>query len=218
MTWSSSARAAQAMGRLMACSRRSVCSFLLSLRGRIRIDGERTGVTIERFNGVTLRALAAGWFVHPPASPVSYALRSHRAHSVIGRAYAPTRWPRMGSQQRFLGLMIAILMVSCVGAHNIPNRADLKWWPSGGISRRAFTHRPGSSMLVRFSSSGAIVLGGRSPPRAALLSPSSSTCSPRPSRRSTRPDPALMGFSASGSPDPACRDATRASLHAIVTS
>ena len=107
------------------------------LRGRIRIDGEKTGRTILRFNGFERFGhwLFAGSFILLAISglivlfgrQVLIPLFGHEVFSVLAIA---SKWVHNNVAWAFmLGLVIIIVNWTL---HNIPNRHDLKWLAKAG--------------------------------------------------------------------------------------
>ena len=107
------------------------------IRGRIRIDGQKTGRTVTRFQAVERFAhwLMAGSFIVLAITGLVVLfgrmaiipLLGHEAFSTIAVA---SKWVHNNISWAFmLGLVMAFFL--WVG-HNIPNRADLKWLAVGG--------------------------------------------------------------------------------------
>lgn len=115
----------------------AVLALFFLLRGRIRIDGAKTGKTIQRFNGFERAAhwLTAGSFVVlavsglnllygrftllPLLGPQPFATLTHYgkiAHNFLGFAF-------------ILGLLLIFLLWV---RHNIPERHDLVWFLKAG--------------------------------------------------------------------------------------
>lgn len=136
-------------------------------RGRIGIDGERTGVTIERFNGVERFAhwLLAGSFILLGLTGLLSLFGRIGLIPLIGHeAYAPialaSKWVHNNVSWAF---MIAIIMVFVLWvAHNIPNRHDLRWLAQAGGLFSKGVHPPARKFNAgqKFIFWGVIVLGG----------------------------------------------------------
>jgi formate dehydrogenase subunit gamma len=107
------------------------------IRGRIRIDGEKTGRTVTRFQAVERFGhwLMAGSFVVLAITGlvvlfgrmVVIPLLGHEAFSTIAIG---SKWVHNNISWAF---MIGLVMVFFMWVlHNIPNRTDLKWLAVGG--------------------------------------------------------------------------------------
>jgi formate dehydrogenase subunit gamma len=107
------------------------------VRGKIRIDGEKTGRTVTRFQAVERFAhwLMAGSFVVLAITGllvlfgrmVIIPLIGHEAFSTIAVA---SKWVHNNISWAF---MLGLVMVFFLWVlHNIPNRTDLKWLAMGG--------------------------------------------------------------------------------------
>lgn len=107
------------------------------LRGRIMIDGEKTGQTIQRFSAIERFAhwMLAGSFIVLALSGLSVLFGRVAIIPLIGHeAYAPIaiagKWAHNNLAWPF---MIALVMVTVFWLiHNIPSRHDLKWIAVGG--------------------------------------------------------------------------------------
>ncbi|MEM7615685.1 MAG: formate dehydrogenase subunit gamma, partial [Pseudomonadota bacterium] len=107
------------------------------LRGKIRIDGEKTGETILRFNSMERFAhwLLAGSFILLGITGLVslfgrlyiIPLIGHEAFSVIALG---SKWIHNNVSWAFMLALIMIFVFWVV--HNIPNRTDLKWLAVGG--------------------------------------------------------------------------------------
>lgn len=117
------------------------------LRGRIRIDGEKTGRTVTRFQAVERFGhwLMAGSFVVLAITglvvlfgrTVVIPLLGHEAFSTVAVA---SKWVHNNIAWAFmLGLVMVFFMWV---AHNIPNRTDLKWLAVGGGMFKKGVHPP----------------------------------------------------------------------------
>lgn len=107
------------------------------LRGKIRIDGAKTGIKVLRFNGVERFAhwLLAGSFILLGITGLVVLFGRTVLIPLLGKeAFAPIalagKWVHNNVAWAFMaGLaMVTILWV----VHNIPNRTDLKWLAMGG--------------------------------------------------------------------------------------
>lgn len=107
------------------------------IRGRIRIDGEKTGRTVTRFKAVERFAhwLMAGSFVVLGITGLIVLMGrkfiipafGHEAFATVATA---SKWIHNNIAWAFmLGLVMAFFMWVI---HNIPNRTDLKWLAVGG--------------------------------------------------------------------------------------
>ncbi|SEO45016.1 formate dehydrogenase gamma subunit [Salinihabitans flavidus] len=110
----------------------AILLLFLLLRGRIRIDGEKAGTTIQRFDAIERFAhwLLAGSFVLLAITGLTLLFGRMAIIPLIGHeAYAPFaiagKWVHNNVSWAFmLGLvMVTVLWI----AHNIPNKHDLKW-------------------------------------------------------------------------------------------
>ncbi len=117
------------------------------LRGRIRIDGEKTGRTITRFNAVERFGhwLLAGSFILLGLTGLLSLFGRVAIIPLIGKeAFAPlalySKWIHNNVAWAFiLGLILVFVMWV---AHNIPNRTDLKWIAVGGGLFKKGVHPP----------------------------------------------------------------------------
>lgn len=136
-------------------------------RGRIRIDGERTGVTIERFNSVERFAhwLLAGSFILLGLTGLISLFGRIAIIPLLGHeAFAPiavaSKWIHNNVSWAF---MLAIIMVFVLWvAHNIPNKYDLKWLAQAGGLFSKGVHPPARKFNAgqKFIFWGVVVLGG----------------------------------------------------------
>ncbi|SPH24047.1 Formate dehydrogenase, cytochrome b556(fdo) subunit [Defluviimonas aquaemixtae] len=107
------------------------------IRGKIRIEGEKTGEKILRFNAVERFGhwLMAGSFVVLALTGLVLLFGRLALIPLLGKeAYAPIaaagKWIHNNIAWAFmLGLMIAIVVWI---SHNFPNKHDLKWLAKGG--------------------------------------------------------------------------------------
>ncbi|GAA0775818.1 formate dehydrogenase subunit gamma [Roseibium denhamense] len=107
------------------------------LRGRIRIDGEKTGQTITRFKAVERFGhwLLAGSFILLGVTglitlfgrTVIIPLIGHEAFSPIAIA---SKWIHNNVSWAFMLALVMVFVMWVV--HNIPSRIDLKWIAVGG--------------------------------------------------------------------------------------
>lgn len=107
------------------------------IRGKIRIDGEKTGRTITRFNGFerfghwlfagSFLVLGATGLISLFGRTVLIPLFGHQVFSTLAIA---SKWVHNNIAWAFMvGLAIIILNWTI---HNIPNKHDLKWLAVGG--------------------------------------------------------------------------------------
>ena len=117
------------------------------VRGRIRIDGQKTGRTITRFKAVERFGhwLLAGSFILLGLTGLLTLFGRIAIIPLIGKeAYAPiayaSKWIHNNVAWAFmLGLVMVFVMWV---AHNIPNRTDLKWIAVGGGLFKKGVHPP----------------------------------------------------------------------------
>jgi formate dehydrogenase subunit gamma len=117
------------------------------LRGRIRIDGEKTGRTITRFKAVERFGhwLLAGSFILLGITGLITLFGRMAIIPLIGHdAFAPiaqaSKWIHNNVSWAF---MIALVMVFVMWVvHNIPNKTDLKWIAVGGGLLKKGVHPP----------------------------------------------------------------------------
>ena len=114
-----------------------VLALFYALRGKIRIDGEKTGKTITRFSAVERFGhwLLAGSFVVLGITGLALLFGRVAIIPLIGHeAYAPViiagKWAHNNLSWAFM-LGLALVTVFWI-AHNIPNKHDLKWLAVGG--------------------------------------------------------------------------------------
>lgn len=112
-------------------------ALFLLIRGRIRIDGEKTGRTVTRFKSVERFGhwLMAGSFVLLGLTGlVSLMGRKFLipafGHDAFSTLAVGSKWIHNNISWAFM-LGLAMVFVMWV-AHNIPNRTDLKWLAVGG--------------------------------------------------------------------------------------
>ncbi|WP_435258481.1 formate dehydrogenase subunit gamma [Thioclava sp. FR2] len=106
-------------------------------RGRIRIDGEKTGQTILRFSAIERFAhwMLAGSFIVLAVTGLALLFGRVAIIPLLGHeAFAPIaiagKWAHNNLAWPFM-LALAMVIVFWV-AHNIPNKHDLKWIAVGG--------------------------------------------------------------------------------------
>lgn len=117
------------------------------LRGRIRIDGEKTGQTITRFKMIERFGhwLLAGSFILLAVTGLIVLFGRIAIIPLLGKdAYAPialaSKWVHNNVSWAFmLGLVMVFVMWV---AHNIPNKTDLKWIAVGGGLLKKGVHPP----------------------------------------------------------------------------
>ncbi|MGI3213431.1 formate dehydrogenase subunit gamma, partial [Roseovarius tibetensis] len=125
----------------------ALLALFFLLRGRIRIDGEKTGRTVTRFQAVERFGhwLMAGSFVVLAITglvvlfgrTVVIPLLGHEAFSTVAVA---SKWVHNNISWAFmLGLVMVFFMWVL---HNIPNRTDLKWLAVGGGMFSKGVHPP----------------------------------------------------------------------------
>ncbi len=125
----------------------ALLALFFLIRGRIRIDGEKTGRTVTRFQTVERFGhwLMAGSFVVLAITglvvlfgrTVVIPLLGHEAFSTVAVA---SKWVHNNISWAFmLGLVMVFFMWV---AHNIPNRTDLKWLAVGGGMFKKGVHPP----------------------------------------------------------------------------
>jgi len=125
--------------------------FLLALyfllRGRIKIDHGRSGVTIERFNGLERFAhwLMAGSFVILAVSGLNMLFGRYALMPVIGKeAFAfITLWGKYLHNYLSFAFMLGVALAFILWVvHNFPNRHDLVWLLKGGGLFTKGSHPP----------------------------------------------------------------------------
>ncbi|RVT86685.1 formate dehydrogenase subunit gamma [Rhodobacteraceae bacterium CCMM004] len=107
------------------------------VRGRIRIDGEKTGHKVKRFAGIERFGhwLLAGSFIILGITGLLVLFGRIAIIPLVGRdAYAPiaaaSKWVHNSVAWAFmLGLVLVFVMWVI---HNLPNRHDLRWLAQGG--------------------------------------------------------------------------------------
>jgi len=109
------------------------------LRGKIRIDGAKTGRTVERFNGIERFAhwlLAVSFILLGITGLITLMGRKFLIPLIGKDAFAPIaiagKWVHNNISWAF---MLALVMVIVLWIkHNIPNRTDVKWvMQAGGL-------------------------------------------------------------------------------------
>jgi len=125
--------------------------FLLALyfllRGRIKIDHGRSGVTMERFNGLERFAhwLMAGSFVILAVSGLNMMFGRYELMPVIGKeAFAfMTLWGKYLHNYLSFAFMLGVVLAFVLWVvHNFPNRHDLVWLLKGGGMFSKGVHPP----------------------------------------------------------------------------
>lgn len=125
--------------------------FLLSLyfvlRGRIKIDHGKSGVTIERFNGLERFAhwLMAGSFLILAVSGLNMMFGRYALMPVIGKeAFAfITMWGKYLHNYLSFAFMLGVTLAFILWVvHNFPNRHDLVWLLKGGGLFTRGSHPP----------------------------------------------------------------------------
>jgi formate dehydrogenase subunit gamma len=112
-------------------------SLYFVIRGRIKIDHGKAGVTIERFNGLERFAhwLMAGSFVVLALSGLNMLFGKHVMMPVIGQeAFAAiTLWGKYLHSYLSFAFMAGVVLAFVLWVvHNIPTLVDLKWLLKGG--------------------------------------------------------------------------------------
>jgi formate dehydrogenase subunit gamma len=115
----------------------AVLVLFFLLRGRIRIDGGRTGQTILRFNAVERFGhwLMAGSFVVLAVTGLIMIFGRLALIPLLGKeVYAPIanvgKWAHNNLSWAFMAGLAIVIVVWVVD--NFPNRHDLKWLAQGG--------------------------------------------------------------------------------------
>nr|WP_321253452.1 formate dehydrogenase subunit gamma [uncultured Ruegeria sp.] len=117
------------------------------IRGKIRIDGERTGRTVTRFNGFERFGhwLFAGSFLILGVTGLLTLYGRDFLIPLVGKEGFATiaqgcKWLHNNLAWAFM-LGLIIVTVNWI-AHNIPNRTDLKWLAAGGGLFSKGSHPP----------------------------------------------------------------------------
>ncbi|GFE63022.1 formate dehydrogenase subunit gamma [Litoreibacter roseus] len=110
--------------------------FLL-IRGRIRIDGARTGRTIERFKAIERFGhwlLAGSFILLGITGLVSLAGRKYLIPTFGHESFAVlATWSKWIHNNVSWAFMIALVMIFVMWViHNLPDRTDIKWILKGG--------------------------------------------------------------------------------------
>lgn len=125
--------------------------FLLALyfllRGRIKIDHGRSGVTMERFNGLERFAhwLMAGSFVILAVSGLNMMFGRYALMPVIGKETFAfiTLWGKYLHNYLSFAFMLGVALAFIMWVvHNFPNRHDLVWLLKGGGLFSRGSHPP----------------------------------------------------------------------------
>ncbi|WP_425093002.1 formate dehydrogenase subunit gamma [Tropicimonas sp. S265A] len=117
------------------------------IRGKIRIDGERTGRTIERFDALERFShwLLAGSFIVLGITGLISLFGRLYIIPIVGRDSFSTvalasKWVHNNISWAF---MLAVVMVTLLWIrHNIPNKTDLVWLSKGGGIFKKGVHPP----------------------------------------------------------------------------
>ncbi|WP_114965104.1 formate dehydrogenase subunit gamma [Alkalilacustris brevis] len=125
----------------------AVLVVFFALRGRIRIDGEKTGRRMLRFSAIERFAhwMLAGSFILLAITGLVQLFGRAFIIPLIGReAFAPVALAGKWVHNNFAWpFMLALLMVIVFWlVHNLPNRHDLKWLAKGGGLFSKGTHPP----------------------------------------------------------------------------
>jgi len=115
----------------------ALLALFFLIRGRIRIDGEKTGRTVTRFQSIERFGhwLTAGSFIVLAITGlvvlfgrmVVIPLLGHEAFSTIAVA---SKWVHNNIAWAFMLGLVMVFFLWVI--HNIPNRTDLKWLAVGG--------------------------------------------------------------------------------------
>jgi formate dehydrogenase subunit gamma len=115
----------------------ALLALFFLVRGRIRIDGEKTGRTVTRFQSIERFGhwLMAGSFIVLAITGlvvlfgrmVVIPLLGHEAFSTIAVA---SKWVHNNISWAFMLGLVMVFFTWVI--HNIPNRTDLKWLAVGG--------------------------------------------------------------------------------------
>ncbi|MGQ9365681.1 formate dehydrogenase subunit gamma [Azospirillum sp. ST 5-10] len=156
---------AWAMGAVVA-----VLVLFFLLRGRIRIDGPRTGRTIERFGTVERAAhwLTAGSFVVLALTGLNVLYGRYTLLPLLGpEVFALlTAWGKRAHNFLGFAFMLGVLLIFLMWVrHNLPDRTDLGWvLRAGGLFSRG-VHPParkfnaGQKLIFWATVAGGAVLG-----------------------------------------------------------
>jgi formate dehydrogenase subunit gamma len=115
----------------------ALLSLYFALRGRIGIDGGRSGYEVERFNAFErfVHWMTAISFIVLALTGLNVMFGRHVLLPVIGKEAFASLAMAGKLAHVYLGFAfmvgIAVMFVTWV-AHNIPNRADLTWLAKGG--------------------------------------------------------------------------------------
>lgn len=125
----------------------ALLALFFALRGRIRIEHGRAGVTIERFNAVERFGhwLMATSFIILALSGLNMLFGRILLMPLIGRpAFATiTLWGKYLHNYLAFAFMAGVLLVFVVWVvHNLPNRHDLVWLIRGGGFFTRGSHPP----------------------------------------------------------------------------
>ena len=125
----------------------ALLAIFFVIRGRIRIEGEKTGRTVTRFTALERSAhwLMAGAFIVLALTGLLQLFGRQLLIPVLGKGVfadmaMASKWLHNYVAWAFmLGLVVVFVMWV---AHNIPNRADLKWLARGGGMLSKGVHPP----------------------------------------------------------------------------
>ncbi|NNE52291.1 MAG: formate dehydrogenase subunit gamma [Sulfitobacter sp.] len=115
----------------------ALLALFLLIRGRVRIDGEKTGRTIERFKSVERFGhwLLAGSFILLGITGLISLMGRKFLIPVFGHesfAFVAT-WSKWVHNNVSWAFMIALVMIFVMWViHNLPDRTDLNWLAKGG--------------------------------------------------------------------------------------
>ncbi len=106
-------------------------------RGRIRIDGPKTGRTIERFGSLERAAhwLTAGSFIILALTGLNLLYGRHILMPLIGpEAFAAlAQYGKFAHNYLGFAFMVGVVLIFLLWVrHNIPNKHDLRWFAVGG--------------------------------------------------------------------------------------
>lgn len=125
----------------------AVIALFFALRGRIRIDGKKTGRTITRFGAFERFShwLLAGSFILLALTGLTTLFGRVALIPLFGKdAFAvlalASKWIHNNVAWAFIAGLILVFVIWV--AHNLPSRADLKWLASGGGLFSRGSHPP----------------------------------------------------------------------------
>ncbi|CTQ56402.1 Formate dehydrogenase-O subunit gamma [Roseibium album] len=134
-------------GSILLAATLVLLALFYLIRGRVRIDGQKTGQTITRFKAIERFGhwLLAGSFILLGLTGLLTLFGRFAIIPLIGKdAFAPlalaSKWIHNNVAWAFmLGLIMVFVMWV---AHNIPNKTDLKWIAQGGGLLKKGVHPP----------------------------------------------------------------------------